>query len=79
MVKISPFSVGSGGSIPGQGVKIPHVLWQKQTNKQQKNTHTHQNTKQKQYCNKFNEDFKNNLKKKKNSTNITVSKKESKM
>ena len=36
------------GSIPGQGAKIPHASWPK-----------NQNIKQKQYCNKFNKDFKN--------------------
>ena len=39
---------GGEGSIPGQGVKIPHALGPKS-----------QNIKQKQYCNKFNKDFKN--------------------
>ena len=38
-------------SIPGERAKIPHTSWQK-TNKQT-------NIKQKQYCNKFNKDFKN--------------------
>ena len=33
---------------PGQGAKIPHASWPE-----------NQNIKQKQYCNKFNEDFKN--------------------
>ena len=37
---------GGEGSIPGQGVKIPHALGPK-----------NQNIKQKQYCNKFNKDF----------------------
>ena len=36
------------GSIPGRGAKIPHGWWPK-----------NQNIKQKQYCNKFNKDFKN--------------------
>ena len=45
------------GSIPGWGAKIPYALWPK-----------NQNVKQKQYCNKFNKDFKNGpQKKKKNS------------
>ena len=39
---------GGEGSIPGQGVKIPHALEPKS-----------QNIKQKQYCNKFNKDLKN--------------------
>ena len=56
MVKKS--NAGGAGSIPGWGAKIPHALCSK-----------HQNIKQKQYCNKFNKDFKNgplkkNLKKK---------------
>ena len=62
MVKTSPSSAGGAGSIPGRGAKIPHAS-------QPKN----QNIKQKQYCNKFNKDFKNgphqkkkNLKKEKN-------------
>ena len=40
----------SMGLIPGEGAKIPHAS-------QPKN----QNMKQKQYCNKFNKDFKNGL------------------
>ena len=40
------------GSIPGWGAKIPHASWPK-----------NQNIKQKQYCNKFNKDFKNGRKK----------------
>ena len=47
VVKTSPSNAGGVGSIPGQGVKIPHVS-------QPKN----QNIKQKQYCNKFNKDLK---------------------
>ena len=47
MVKILPSNAGGAGSIPGQGAKIPHATWPK-----------HQNIKQKQYCNKFNKDFK---------------------
>ena len=48
MVKTSLSSAGVAGSIPGWGAKIPHALWSK-----------NQNTKQKQYCNKFNKDVKN--------------------
>ena len=48
VVKTSPSNAGGVGSIPGQGAKIPHALWPK-----------NQNIKQKQYCNKFNKDFKN--------------------
>ena len=48
MVKILPSNAGGAGSIPGKGAKISHAS-------QPKN----QNVKQKQYCNKFNKDFKN--------------------
>ena len=48
MVKTSPSKAGGVGSIPGQGVKIPHASWPE-----------NQNIKQKQYCNKFDKDFKN--------------------
>ena len=48
MVRTSASSAGGVGSIPRQGAKIPHAL-------QSKN----QNIKQKQYCNKFKKDFKN--------------------
>ena len=59
VVKTLPSNAGGAGSIPGQGAKIPHASWPK-----------NQNIKQKQYCNKFNKDFKNgphqkNLQKKK--------------
>ena len=40
---------GCVGSIPGQGIKIPHASWPK-----------NQSIKQKQDCYKFNKDFKNN-------------------
>ena len=58
VVKTLPSSAGGAGSIPGGGAKIPHAS--------QPKTH---NVKQKQYCNKFNKDFKNgphqkNIKKK---------------
>ena len=48
LVKTSPSNAGGVGSIPDQGSKIPHAS-------QPKN----QNIKQKQYCNKFDKDFKN--------------------
>ena len=48
VVKPSPFNAMGVGLILHQGAKIPH-------DSQSKN----QNIKQKQYCNKFNEDFKN--------------------
>ena len=61
VIKTSPSIAGGVGSIPGRGAKIPHASWPK-----------NQNVKQKQYCNKFNKDFKSgaikkkeNLKKKK--------------
>ena len=47
MVETLPSSVGSEGSIPGLGAKIPHASWPK-----------NQNIKQKQSCNKFNKDSK---------------------
>ena len=67
MVKTLPSNTGGAGSSPGQGAKIPYAS-------QPRN----QNIKQKQYCNKFNKDFKNgpNLKTKKilkqNPTEIQV-------
>ena len=60
VVKTSPSNAGGASFIPGQRAKILHD-WQPKN----------QNIKQKQYCNKFNKDFKNcphqnkNLKKKK--------------
>ena len=48
VVNTSPSSAGGSGSIPGQGAKIPHASRPK-----------NQNIKQKQYCNKYNKDFKN--------------------
>ena len=48
MVKSSSSNAEGAGLIPGQGAKIPHALRPKD-----------QNVKQKQYCNKFNKDFKN--------------------
>ena len=48
MVKTWPSNAEVADLIPGWGAKIPHTL-------QPKN----KNIKQKQYCNKFNEDFLN--------------------
>ena len=48
VVKTSPSNTGGAGSIPGWGAKIPHASWPE-----------NQNVEQKQYCNKFNKDFKN--------------------
>ena len=45
-----PSNAGALGSIPGEATKIPHASLAKETN-----------TDQKQYCNKFNKDFKKNL------------------
>ena len=65
VVKISPSSAWGVCSIPGQGAKIPHAPRPPKKRKKKRNV------KWKQYCNKFNEDFKNgphqntNLKKKK--------------
>ena len=59
MVKTSPSNAGGAGLIPGRVAKIPHAPGPK-----------NQNIKRKQYCNKFNKDFKiwstlkKNLKKK---------------
>ena len=50
VVRMLSSNAGSVGSIPGPGTKIPYALWSK------KNPPKH---KQKQYCNKFTEDFKN--------------------
>ena len=47
MVKISSFSVGGMGSIPGGRAKIPHALGPK-----------NQSIKQKEHRNKINNDFK---------------------
>ena len=50
MVKTSPSNnAGGEGSLPGRGAKILHASRPKKK----------QNMKQKQYCNKFNKDFKN--------------------
>ena len=49
MVENSPSNAGVVGSIPGQGIKIPHAL----------GSNLPLNIKQKQYCNKFNKDFLN--------------------
>ena len=48
VVKTLPSNAGCVGSIPDPGAKIPHALGPK-----------NQNIKQKQYCKKFNKDFKN--------------------
>ena len=49
VVKTLPSSEGSLDSVPCRGVKIPHASQKKKK----------ENIKQKQYCNKFNKDFKN--------------------
>ena len=48
VVKTLPSNAGGAGSIPGRGAKLPRASQPKT-----------QNIKQKQYCNKFNKDFKN--------------------
>ena len=58
VVKTLPSNAEGVGSIPGRGAKIPHASGPK-----------NQNIKQKQYCNKFNKDFKKKLKKKKQNSN----------
>ena len=52
VVKTLPSNAGGMDLIPGWGAKIPHAS---QPKKKKKN----QNIKQKWYCNKFNQDFKN--------------------
>ena len=47
-VKTSPSNAGPSDSIPGQEAKIPHALRPEK-----------QHRKQKQFCSKFNQDFKN--------------------
>ena len=48
VVRTLPFNAGGVGLIPGRGAKIPHASGPQ-----------NQNLKQKQYCSKFNKDFKN--------------------
>ena len=65
MVRTLSSNTGSAGLIPGLGVKIRHASWPEKPPKHK------QHKPQKQYCNKFNKDFKNdphqnkNLEKKK--------------
>ena len=54
VVKTLPSDAGGAGSIPGRGARIPRA-----------SRPENQNMKQKQCCNKFNEDFKNGPHKKK--------------
>ena len=49
MVKTLPYNAGDVGLIPGQGANIPHASGSKNQNIKKK---------KKQYCNKFNKDFK---------------------
>ena len=63
MAETSPSNAGSTGSIPGQGGKISHASWPK-----------NQNIKQKQYCSKFNENFKNGPHQKKKKKKKTLKK-----
>ena len=62
VVMTLPSNAAGVGSIPGRGAKIPHASWPK-----------NQNIKQKQYCNKFNKDFKNGPHQKKSSKKIAWS------
>ena len=48
VVMVSSSNAADVGLIPGQGAKIQHASWPKK-----------QSIKLKQYCNKFNKDFKN--------------------
>ena len=48
MGETSPFDAGDAGSIPDPGARIPYAL-----------RPTAQTINQKQYCSKFNKDFKN--------------------
>ena len=65
MVRTLSSNTGSAGLIPGLGAKIHHASWP------EKPPQHKQHKPQKQYCNKFNKDFKNdphqnkNLEKKK--------------
>ena len=64
VVKTSPSIAGCAALIRDREANIPHALWPK-----------NQNIKQKQYCNKFNIDFKNDpqqqsIKKKKAKGNL---------
>ena len=53
MVKTLPSNAGGVGSIPGQRAKIPHASGPEKRKENRKQ--------QKQYCNKFNKDFKKNF------------------
>ena len=69
VVKTLASKAGGVGLIPGRGAKILHV-W-KPKKKQKKNQKT-KTIKQKQYCNKFNKDFKNRPHQKREKGNETV-------
>ena len=60
MVKTSPSNAGVADTIPGRGARIPHASQPKKKKKRRrrKKGEKNQNIKQKQYCNKFNKDFK---------------------
>ena len=53
VIKTLPSNTGGEGSIPGQRPKLPHVQGQKKKKKK--------DIKHKQYCKKFNKDFKNGI------------------
>ena len=63
MVKTPPSNAGGVSLVPCWRAKIPHGLWPK-----------NQNIKQKQYCNKFNKDFKNGPRQKRNLKKILICK-----
>ena len=60
VVKTSLSNAGGVGSIPGRGAGMPHASRPKD-----------RNIEQKQYCNKFNKDFKNGPRQKKKKKRIT--------
>jgi len=63
VVKTPPSNAGGVSLVPCWRAKIPHGLWPK-----------NQNIKQKQYCNKFNKDFKNGPRQKRNLKKILICK-----
>ena len=55
VVRTLPSNAEGADLIPSWGAKIPYALWQKKKKKKKKNPYR----KEKQCCNKFNEDFLN--------------------
>ena len=70
MIK-TPASASDAGVIPGWGVKIPHASQPKKKTKQNSIL-----KKRKQYCNKFNKDFKNSPQQKKKKIIIFLNREE---